>query len=59
MRDANTIAIDWTEQKTASRLRQAKRTGYFLNVIEDAKEIQSDGFAWDVALAKSLEYWAR
>mgnify|MGYP006928178842 CR=1 FL=1 len=50
---------DWLERKTAELLRAAKRCGYFADVIDDAKLFATDGFTWDVALAKSLEYWGR
>jgi hypothetical protein len=50
-------AIDWEETKTDQLLAQAKKTGYFLDVIRDAKYFEADGYRWDVALAKALEYW--
>ena len=50
---------DWIEQKTAELLRIAKRSGYFAEVIADAKHFQSEGYVWDVALAIACEYWAR
>jgi hypothetical protein len=49
--------IDWIEKKTAELLRAANRTGYFADVISDAKDFAADGYSWDVALMMSLEYW--
>ena len=51
--------IDWIENKTAELLATAKRSGFFSDIIADAKEIQDEGFAWDVALAESCRYWCR
>lgn len=56
MRETST-QIDWEEKKTAELLLVAKRTGFFADVISDAKEFSAEGYRWDVALAKSLEYW--
>jgi hypothetical protein len=50
-------AVDFEERITAKLLERAKRSGYFLDVISDAKEFQKDGFRWDVSLAKACEYW--
>ncbi len=50
--------IDWIEKKTAELLASAKRSGYFSDVIDDAKWLaDSEGYAWDVALAISCKYW--
>ena len=52
------IEKDWIELKTERLLAAAKRTGFFQDVINDAKQIESDhGYSWDVSLAKSCEYW--
>jgi len=51
------IDIDWIETKTTQLLAAAKRSGFFNDVINDAKEWKAEGYAWDVALAKSSEYW--
>jgi len=57
MRDERETKIDWLENKQAALLRAAKRSGYFADVIADAKWIAADGFSWDVALAMSCKYW--
>lgn len=49
--------VDFAERMTAKLLAKAKRSGWFKNVIRDAEEFKSDGYAWDVALAKACEYW--
>ena len=49
---------DWIETKTAKLLASGRRSGYFAEMIQDAKEFERDGYAWDVALAKSAAYWA-
>ena len=55
----NTIKIDWVEAKTAELLAAAKRSGFFKDAIADAKHFESEGYAWDVALAISCEFWCR
>ena len=51
---------DWLENKLDELIAKAKRTGYFQNVIDDALHFEAnDGYAWDVALAIALEYWAQ
>ena len=47
------------ERKTAALLAAAKRSGFFGDVIDDAKRLESEGYAWDVALAIACEYWCR
>ncbi len=49
--------MDYLENKVANLLASAKRSGYFSEVIADAKHIQSEGYVWDVALAISCGYW--
>lgn len=49
----------WVERKTAELLAKAKRSGFFRDVISDAEHFASEGYAWDVALAMSCEYWCR
>ncbi len=52
--------IDWIERKTSELVRAAKRTGCFADCIDEAHQLRDEhGYAWVVALAKSLEYWAR
>ena len=50
--------IDWVETKTAQLLAAGKRSGFFAEMIDDAERFARDGYAWDVALAKSAAYWA-
>lgn len=52
-----TTEIDWIESKTAGMLLRAKRSRWFKSIIIDAKELHADGYAWDIALAMSCEYW--
>lgn len=53
-------APDFIETRIAALIRAAKRSGYFADVIDDAKHFhENDGYAWDVALAMSCEYWCR
>lgn len=50
--------IDWIERETERLLAKARRSGFFRDVIEDARQIQDEhGYAWDVALSKSCAYW--
>ena len=50
---------DWIEDTTAALIQQAKRCGFFHDVMQDAKYLQeTEGYAWDVALKISLNYWA-
>lgn len=54
------IKKDWVERKTDKLLARAKKTGFFGDVITDAKWIQkTDGVVWDVALVLSLRFWER
>lgn len=48
---------DWIETTTAELLRAAKRSGYFADVIRDAKHFSAEGYAWDVALSIACNYW--
>lgn len=48
---------DWIEAQTAKLLATAKRSGYFREVIQDAKHFESQGYVWDVALAMACGYW--
>lgn len=48
---------DWIETKTAQLLAAAKRSGFFADVITEAKWFEKQGYAWDVALAMSCKYW--
>jgi hypothetical protein len=50
---------DFIETKTDQLLAAGKRSGYFADMIEDAEQFERDGYAWDVALAMSAEYWTR
>ena len=49
---------DWIEAKTSRLLTAARRSGFFANVIADAKLFAAEGYVWDVALMLSLRYWA-
>ena len=51
------IEKDWVEIKVDEQIRRAKRTGFFMDVIDDARHFQADGYAWDCALELSLRYW--
>ena len=48
---------DWIELKTDELLKLAKRSGFFANVIQDAKWFAADGYVWDVALKMACDYW--
>ena len=48
---------DWIETKTAELLAAGHRSGYFADMIQDAEEIEREGYVWDVALAMSASYW--
>ena len=51
--------IDWEERKTARMIRDAKQTGFFDSIIDDAKQQQVEhGYSWVVALRVSMNYWA-
>lgn len=49
--------MDWVEKKTAELLAKAKRSGFFRDVIDDAKQFEQDGYVWDVALEIACRYW--
>ena len=49
--------MDYLETKVADLLAAAKRSGYFGEVIADAKHFQAEGYVWDVALDISCGYW--
>lgn len=51
------MTADFIETKTAELLARAKRSGFFADVIRDAEFFEADGYAWDVALAISCNYW--
>ena len=54
------IEKDWIERKTDELLTRARSTGFFSDVIKDARWIrETDAVVWDVALAISLKYWER
>jgi hypothetical protein len=48
---------DWIEAKTERLLRRARASQYWVNILADAKQIEAEGFVFDVALMKSLRYW--
>lgn len=49
---------DFIERKVAQMLRDLRRSGFFQSGIEDARHLQAQhGYAWDVALAISCNYW--
>jgi len=48
---------DWVEIKTGAMIRSAKDSGFFADVIADARCFLNDGYVWDVALAMSCKYW--
>ena len=48
---------DWIETKTAELLAAGRRSGYFAQMIQDAKYFEEEGYVWDVALAMSAAYW--
>ena len=51
------IKRDWIEQKTEQLLTIARQSGFFGDVIRDARDFEQDGYVWDVALIMSLHYW--
>jgi len=53
----NDYAEDWTERKTDELLRAARRSGYFADVIADAKWFEREGYTWVVALSMACKYW--
>ena len=53
------IKKDWIELKTENLLASAKRSGFFLDAIQDAKHFESLGYVWDVALSMSCKYWCK
>ena len=54
----NETMADWIETKTTQLLAAGRRSGYFADMIADAEAYEREGYAWDVALAKSAAYWA-
>jgi len=48
---------DWIETTTSRLLAAGRRSGYFADMIDDAKEFEREGYVWDVALALSAAYW--
>jgi hypothetical protein len=54
------ICYDWLERKTEELLARARATGFFNDVIMDARCFrQHDGYTWDCSLALALSYWER
>jgi hypothetical protein len=52
------IKPDFIERRTAELLKRAKKSGYFMDALQDARRLESDGYVWDVALSISVNYWA-
>jgi len=52
-----TMKPDWIETTTSRLLAAGRRSGYFADMIDDAKEFEREGYVWDVALALSAAYW--
>jgi hypothetical protein len=49
---------EWIEKKVAAMLADLRRSGFFQSGIDDARDLQRRyGYAWDVALAISCNYW--
>lgn len=49
---------EWIEKKVAQMLREMRRSGFWQSAIEEAKHLQQTyGYAWDVALKISHDYW--
>jgi hypothetical protein len=51
---------DFLENKVAEMLRDMRRSGFWDSAIEEARHLQRTyGYAWDVALKISHDYWCR
>ena len=52
------VTPDYIEAKTDELLRAARRSRWYKDILGDAEWFhREDGYAWDVALAISCEYW--
>lgn len=49
--------VSWEERTMARMLAAAKRSGFFAQVIDDAKAFEADGYCWVVALKLACNYW--
>jgi len=49
---------DYIETISEELLAAGRRSGFFADMIRDAKEFEREGYVWDVALAKAAAYWA-
>jgi len=50
---------EWIEKKVAELLRKLRRSGFWESGIDEARHLQRTyGYAWDVALKISCDYWA-
>lgn len=52
-----TSDVDFIEAVTAAIIRDAKRSPWFSDIISEAKQFASEGYAWDVAMMLSCKYW--
>ena len=51
---------EWIENKVAEMLRELRRSGFWDSGIDEARYLQRKfGYAWDVALKISCDYWCR
>ena len=49
---------EWIEKKVAAMLADLRRSGFFESGIDEARHLQRQyGYAWDVALKISCNYW--
>jgi hypothetical protein len=49
---------EWIEKKVARMLKDLRASGFFDSGIEEAISLQKvHGYAWDVALKISCNYW--
>ena len=51
---------EWIEKKVTAMLADLRRSGFWDSGIEEARHLQRTyGYAWDVALKISCDYWCR
>lgn len=51
---------EWIEKKVAQMLRDLRRSGFWDSGIDEARYLQRTyGYAWDVALKISCDYWCK
>ena len=51
---------EWIEKKVAQMLADLRRSGFWDSGIDEARHLQRTyGYAWDVALKISCDYWCK